>query len=119
MSIKLTKKYLEKLILEAIQDYDMSQEPEAQRILNMLSVQQASVLKQIAELMGISPQEFSELLKDPSKLNDILELISTEAVYSASRKLAESHSKEDKEKIKDIIKQLNRNAPLCLSHKGE
>ncbi len=71
----------------------IAKDREAQATLNHLSVQEQRVLVQLMKIMGKTRKEFEELLKNPEKLNDILELIAQEKKIQ----IAEKEELEEKE----------------------
>ena len=59
---------------EALKEY-VTDDPEAQRVLNHLSYKQRKALEQMMVLMGVEDEQFNELLKDPRKLTQFLKLL--------------------------------------------
>jgi len=105
MTTKLDNKLLKELILEAIKDYDVSDDLVAQAVLNKMPVQRASELKQIADLMGVEPARFQELLKNRQELRDLLELIAAETEMRASSANAMKEQEAFNQKLAKIIKE--------------
>jgi len=104
MTIKLDNKLLKELILEAIEDYDVSRDPEAQAVLNRLPFQGRD-LKQIADLMGVEPSRFQELLKNRRELRDLLELIAAETEMRASSANAMEEQEAFNQRLAKIVKE--------------
>lgn len=104
MTTKLDNELLRKLILEAIEDYDMSHDREAQAVLNHLPFQGRD-LKQIADLMGIEPARFQELLKNKQELRDLLELIAAETEMRAFSANAMKEQEAFNQKLAKIVKE--------------
>lgn len=104
MTTKLDNKLLRELILEAIEDYDVSHDREAQAVLNRLPFQGRD-LKQIADLMGVEPARFQELLKNRKELRDLLELIAAETEMRASSANAMKEQEAFNQKLAKIVKE--------------
>lgn len=104
MTTKLDNELLRKLILEAIEDYDMSHVREAQAVLNHLPFQGRD-LKQIADLMGVEPARFQELLKNKQELRDLLELIAAETEMRAFSANAMKEQEAFNQKLAKIVKE--------------
>ena len=104
MTTKLDNELLRKLILEAIEDYDMSHDREAQAVLNHLPFQGRD-LKQIADLMGVEPARFQELLKNKQELRDLLELIAAETEMRAFSANAMKEQEAFNQKLAKIVKE--------------
>ena len=104
MTTKLDNKLLKELILEAIEDYDVSYDKEAQTVLNHLP-HQGRDLKQIADLMGVEPTKFLELLKNRKELRDLLELIAAETEMRASSANAMEEQKAFNQRLAKIVKE--------------
>jgi len=104
MTTKLNNELLRELILEAIEDYDVSHDREAQAVLNRLPFQGRD-LKQIADLMGVEPARFQELLKNRKELRDLLELIAAETEMRASSANAMKEQEAFNQKLAKIVKE--------------
>tara|TARA_A100001391_G_scaffold172399_1_gene133879 strand:- start:253 stop:852 length:600 start_codon:yes stop_codon:yes gene_type:complete len=104
MTTKLDNELLRELILEAIEDYDVSHDREAQAVLNRLPFQGRD-LKQIADLMGVEPARFQELLKNRQELRDLLELIAAETEMRASSVNAVKEQEAFNQKLAKIVKE--------------
>lgn len=104
MTTKLDNELLRELILEAIKDYDVSHDREAQAVLNQLPFQGRD-LKQIADLMGVEPARFQELLKNKRELRDLLELIAAETEMRASSANAMEEQEAFNKKLTKIVKE--------------
>tara|TARA_R100001163_G_scaffold65838_1_gene65559 strand:+ start:5733 stop:6332 length:600 start_codon:yes stop_codon:yes gene_type:complete len=104
MTTKLDNELLRELILEAIEDYDVSHDREAQAVLNRLPFQGRD-LKQIADLMGVEPARFQELLKNRQELRDLLELIAAETEMRASSVNAMKEQEAFNQKLAKIVKE--------------
>ena len=77
----------EQSLEDTLKEY-VAKDRKAQATLNQLSVQEQRILVQVKELMGMSDEKFDELLANPQKLNNMLELIAQEKnvqVAEASR----------------------------------
>ena len=105
MTTKLDNELLRELILEAIEHYDVSDDLVAQAVLNKMPVQQASELKQIADLMGVEPARFRELLKNKRELRDLLELIAAETEMRASSANAMEEQEAFNQKLAKIVQE--------------
>lgn len=104
MTTKLDNELLRELILEAIEDYDVSHDREAQAVLNHLPFQGRD-LKQIADLMGVEPARFQELLKNRQELRDLLELIAAETEMRAFSANAMKEQEAFNQKLAKIVKE--------------
>ena len=104
MTTKLDNELLRELILEAIEDYDVSHDQKAQAVLNRLPFQGRD-LKQIADLMGVEPARFQELLKNRQELRDLLELIAAETEMRASSVNAVKEQEAFNQKLAKIVKE--------------
>ena len=67
----------EQSLEDTLKEY-VAKDRKAQATLNQLSVQEQRILVQVKELMGMSDEKFDELLANPQKLNNMLELIAQE-----------------------------------------
>jgi predicted transcriptional regulator len=105
MTTKLDNELLRELILEAIEDYNVSHDQKAQAVLNKMPVQLASELKQIADLMGVEPARFQELLKNKQELRDLLELIAAETEMRAFSANAMKKQEAFNQKLAKIVKE--------------
>ena len=76
--MKITKSHLKQFIREeleaALKEY-VTDDPEAQKVLNHLNYQQRKALEQMMTMMGVEAAEFDELLRNPGKLAQFLELM--------------------------------------------
>ena len=91
--MKITKSHLKQFIREeleaALKEY-ITNDPEAQKVLNHLNYQQRKALEQMMTMMGVEAAEFDELLRNPGKLAQFLELMQ----QASQVQVAEGHDAE-------------------------